>query len=304
MDDSLAGQLLLASPALDDPNFRRTVVLIGVHSEEGAMGVVLNRPSEVTVGEAVPQLEQAVAEQEPVYVGGPVQPTSIVFLAEFLDPSPAGLLVLGRIGFPAPDADIDELTDATARGRVFAGYAGWGEGQLDAEVDHGDWIAQTALPEDVFTDVPVGAVEHGAHAQGRRLCAARAHAHRPERQLIDLMHPEPLNRCFVSSEDAQARSLVDDPPQVRRSRLDPRADRRQRPRPVGRDLLLEQLHAAQLRLPASGRPVAEELPGAGRRPRHDRLPGCDRHACTDPAVRATDERDVRPGRQAARTSRP
>jgi putative transcriptional regulator len=154
MDDSLAGQLLLASPALYDPNFRRTVVLIGVHSEEGAMGVVLNRPSEVTVGEAVPQLEQAVARQEPVYVGGPVQPSSIVFLAEFLDPSPAGLLVLGRIGFPAPDADIDELTEATSRARVFAGYAGWGEGQLDAEVDHGDWIAQAALPEDVFTDVP------------------------------------------------------------------------------------------------------------------------------------------------------
>jgi putative transcriptional regulator len=154
MDDSLAGQLLLASPALYDPNFRRTVVLIGVHSEEGAMGVVLNRPSEVTVAEAVPQLEPAVAEQEPVYVGGPVQPSSIVFLAEFLDPSPAGLLVLGRIGFPAPDADIDELTQATTRGRVFAGYAGWGEGQLDAEVDHGDWIAQAALPEDVFTDVP------------------------------------------------------------------------------------------------------------------------------------------------------
>src|ERR1700680_2992598 len=151
---SLTGQLLLASPALCDPNFWRTVVLIGVHSEEGAMGVVLNRPSEVTVGEAVPQLEQAVANQELLAVGGPVQPSSIVFLAEFLDPSPAGLLVLGRIGFPAPDADIDALTEATARGRVFAGYAGWGEGQLDAEIDHGDWIAQAALPEDVFTDVP------------------------------------------------------------------------------------------------------------------------------------------------------
>ena len=118
------------------------------------MGVVLNRPSAVTVSEAVPQLEEAVAEEEPVYVGGPVQPTSIVFLAEFLDPSPAGLLVLGRIGFPAPDAGIEELTEATARRRVFAGYAGWGEGQLDAEVEEGDWIAQTALPEDVFTDVP------------------------------------------------------------------------------------------------------------------------------------------------------
>jgi len=154
MEDSLAGQLLLASPSLFDPNFRRTVVLIGVHSEEGAMGVVLNRPSEVTVGDAVPQLEQAVAGEEPIYVGGPVQPTSIVFLAEFLDPSPAGLLVLDRIGFPSPDADIDELIQATARARVFAGYAGWGEGQLDAEIDHGDWIAHAASPEDVFTEDP------------------------------------------------------------------------------------------------------------------------------------------------------
>ena len=154
MDDSLAGQLLLASPSLFDPNFRRAVVLIGVHSEEGAMGVVLNRPSEVTVSEAVPQLEQTVAEQEPVYVGGPVQPSSIVFLAEFLDPTPAGLLVLGRIGFPAPDASIDELTEATARRRVFAGYAGWGEGQLDAEVEEGDWIAHGAVPDDVFCEAP------------------------------------------------------------------------------------------------------------------------------------------------------
>jgi putative transcriptional regulator len=154
MGESLAGQLLLASPALEDPNFRRTVVLIGVHNEEGAMGVVLNRPSSVTVGEAVPQLEPAVSEEEFVYVGGPVQPRSVVLLAEFLDPAPAGLLVLGRIGFPAPDADMEELTRATARGRVFAGYAGWGEGQLDAELEQGDWILDTALPQDVFSDAP------------------------------------------------------------------------------------------------------------------------------------------------------
>jgi putative transcriptional regulator len=154
MEQSLVGQLLLASPALQDPNFARSVVLIGVHSEEGAMGLVLNRPSTVTVLEAVPQLERAVGDGERVYVGGPVQPTSIVFLAEFLDPSPAGLLVLGRIGFPAPDASVEELIEATGRGRVFAGYAGWGEGQLDAEIEQGDWIADAALPEDVFTDVP------------------------------------------------------------------------------------------------------------------------------------------------------
>jgi putative transcriptional regulator len=154
MGESLAGQLLLASPALQDPNFARTVVLVGLHSDEGAMGLVLNRPSSVTVSEAVPQLEQAVTDAERVYVGGPVQPTSVVFLAEFVDPSPAGLLVLGRIGFPAPDIGIEELIEATGRGRVFAGYAGWGEGQLDAEVEHGDWIAHTPLPEDVFTEIP------------------------------------------------------------------------------------------------------------------------------------------------------
>jgi putative transcriptional regulator len=152
--ESLAGQLLLASPALRDPNFVRTVVLIGGHNDEGAMGVVLNRPSTVTVGEAVPALEELAGTLEPIYVGGPVQSGSVVFLAEFLDPAAAGVIVLGRIGFPAPDADLDALVDTTARRRVFAGHAGWGPGQLDAEVESGDWIIEAAEPRDVFTEVP------------------------------------------------------------------------------------------------------------------------------------------------------
>jgi putative transcriptional regulator len=154
MEESLSGQLLLASPALLDPNFRRTVVLVGAHGEDGAMGVVLNRPSEVTVGEAVPQLEPAVGEEATVYFGGPVQPSSIVLVAEFMDTAEAGLLVLGRIGFPAPETDIEDLAQTTARRRVFAGYAGWGEGQLDAELEQGDWIAHPATPDDVFTESP------------------------------------------------------------------------------------------------------------------------------------------------------
>jgi putative transcriptional regulator len=154
MGESLAGQLLIASPSLQDPNFSRTVVLVSLHSGDGAMGVVLNRPSAVSVGDAVPALEDAVAEEEPVYVGGPVQPTSIVCLAEFLEPSAAGLLVIGRIGFPAPDAGVEQLAEVTVRRRVFAGYAGWSEGQLDAELEQGDWIAHAALAEDVFTDMP------------------------------------------------------------------------------------------------------------------------------------------------------
>lgn len=152
--DPLAGQLLLASPALSDPNFRRSVVLIGVHNGEGAMGVVLNRPSETTVAEAVPMLEPAVALEEPVYVGGPVQPTSVVVLAEFLDPTPAALLVTGRIGFPSNETDIDGLAEVTVRRRVFAGYAGWRGGQLDEELANGDWIVHPARPDDVFTDTP------------------------------------------------------------------------------------------------------------------------------------------------------
>jgi putative transcriptional regulator len=154
MEESLVGRLLLASPSLHDPNFERTVVLVGLHSSEGAMGVVLNRPSETTVAEAAPQLDETVEDSALVYVGGPVQPSSIVFLAEFLEPSLAGKLVLGRIGFPAPNAQIDELSEATERVRVFAGFAGWGQGQLEAEIEQGDWIADTALPDDVFSDAP------------------------------------------------------------------------------------------------------------------------------------------------------
>ena len=152
--ESLRGQLLVAIPTLEDPNFRRTVVLVSEHSDDGAMGVVLNRPSSVTVGEAVPQLQCAVDAEHAVFVGGPVAPTSIVFLAEFLAPELAALIVFGRVGFPAMDTDIEVLIDSTGRTRVFAGYAGWGPGQLDAELEQGDWILEPAGPEDVFSDAP------------------------------------------------------------------------------------------------------------------------------------------------------
>jgi putative transcriptional regulator len=89
-----------------------------------------------------------------VFVGGPVQSSAVVMLAEFEDPAAAGLLVLGRIGLPAPDASLEDLAAATTRRRVYAGYAGWAEGQLDAEIESGDWIAQDALPGDVFSLEP------------------------------------------------------------------------------------------------------------------------------------------------------
>jgi putative transcriptional regulator len=152
---SLKGQLLIAGPSLVDPNFRRTVVLVGEHSEEGALGLVLNRASEATVGEAVPELDALVDGFAPVHFGGPVQPSAIVVLADFADPDRAGSLVLDSVGFLPAEVDPDELGELR-RARVFAGYAGWGPGQLDDELDEGSWIVEPALPEDVFTDDPAG----------------------------------------------------------------------------------------------------------------------------------------------------
>lgn len=150
---SLKGQLLIAGPALLDPNFRRTVVLVGVHSEDGALGLVLNRSSETTVDEAVPELIAIVDGLEQVHVGGPVQPSAIVVLADFVDPDRAGSLVLDSVGFLPSEVDPDELGELR-RARVFAGYAGWGPGQLDGELEEGSWIVEPALPEDVFTPQP------------------------------------------------------------------------------------------------------------------------------------------------------
>jgi putative transcriptional regulator len=151
--DSLKGHLLVAGPSLVDPNFRRTVVLVGEHSDEGALGVVLNRPSETTVDEAVPELAVLVDGDEAIHVGGPVQPSAIVVLADFAEPERAGALVLDSVGFLPAEVDPDELGELR-RVRVFAGYAGWGPGQLDDELEEGSWIVEPAVPEDVFTPAP------------------------------------------------------------------------------------------------------------------------------------------------------
>jgi putative transcriptional regulator len=151
--DSLRGHLLVASPGLLDPNFRRAVVLVTEHTEEGAAGLVLNRPSPVDVVEAVPQLEPVVDDGDPVWVGGPVQPEAVLVLGEFLDPDDAAVPLFDTLGFPSL-ADPEDIPPATTRRRVFAGYAGWGAGQLEAEVAEEDWILEPARPDDAFTEDP------------------------------------------------------------------------------------------------------------------------------------------------------
>lgn len=152
--DSLRGRLLIAGPRLDDPSFHRTVVLIGEHGPEGAMGVVLNRPSAVTVGEAAEPLSAIAGQDAIVFVGGPVQPSAIVVLADFADPDRAGVGVFDGIGFlPGEIESAGELGELHAV-RVFAGYAGWSPGQLEAELAEGAWIVEPARTADVFTDDP------------------------------------------------------------------------------------------------------------------------------------------------------
>jgi putative transcriptional regulator len=144
--ESLRGHLLVAGPRLIDPNFRRSVVLVGEHGDDGAMGVVLNRPSAVSVADAVEPLATLSGlddGKDAVFVGGPVQPEAIVVLGDFEEPTRAGALVFGTIGFLPGEiedpADVGELN----RARVFA-------------LEEGSWIIEPAVSDDVFTEDPDG----------------------------------------------------------------------------------------------------------------------------------------------------
>jgi putative transcriptional regulator len=151
--DSLRGHLLVAGSGLWDPNFRRTVVLIGHHDDDGAVGVVLNQPLGVSVREAVPPLGVLVDDEEQLFDGGPVEPAAVVVLADFLDPSRAELIAMDTIGFLPPEAG-DDIGEAIRRARVYAGYAGWGPGQLEDELEEDSWVTAPALASDVFHDDP------------------------------------------------------------------------------------------------------------------------------------------------------
>ena len=137
MEGSLKGQLLIAAPQLVD-YFRRTVVLVLEHTEEGAMGVVLNRPTDTAVAEAVPELAELAGEDALVHAGGPVDPNAVLALGD-VDGTPELL---------APEDTNRELR----RVRVFAGYTGWAPGQLEGEIEEEAWITTPAAPDDPFAE--------------------------------------------------------------------------------------------------------------------------------------------------------
>jgi putative transcriptional regulator len=176
--EPLTGQLLIASATLFDPNFRRVVILVGHHDEDGAIGVVLNRTLGITVREAVPPLGELVEPDEPLFSGGPVQADSVVVVADFADPSQAQLLAVGSIGFLPPETDEHGLT-AITRARVFAGYAGWDGGQLEFELEEGSWLLEPALPSDIF------------HREPERLWQDVLRRKGPEFDMLRLMPDDP-----------------------------------------------------------------------------------------------------------------
>jgi putative transcriptional regulator len=164
--EALTGKLLLSNATLFDPNFRRTVVLIGHHDDEGAVGVVLNRPLGVAVDMAVPPLAGLVASGDEVFEGGPVQPDAAVVVAEFVDPSATTVVAFGSIGFLPEETDVDEHGQIV-RARVFAGYSGWGPGQLEDELAEDAWLVTPATETDVFSADPTRLWERVVQRLGR-----------------------------------------------------------------------------------------------------------------------------------------
>ena len=157
-----AGRLLVATPLLGDPNFRRTVILVVEHEvTEGTLGIVLNRPTKVPVGKVLEEWTELATDPSVVFRGGPVAPNSPLALAlipgteeplgwRALDGAPA----LARLGLLDLGAPAGLLAPAIQSLRVYAGYAGWSPGQLEAEIDEGAWYVLTAEPGDVFAANP------------------------------------------------------------------------------------------------------------------------------------------------------
>jgi putative transcriptional regulator len=156
---ALKGRLLVATPGLVEANFFRTVVLILEHNEEGAAGVVLNRPSDTSLHESpLDEWEELAADPPLVFVGGPVSPGAAVCLARANPYSqPDGFKpVIGGLGVIDLGRESSDIRTKLDRVRVFAGYAGWGAGQLEDEIEEGAWYVLEADPEDALSPLPGG----------------------------------------------------------------------------------------------------------------------------------------------------
>jgi len=152
------GRLLLATPPLEDPNFDRTVIYVLEHHDEGALGVVLNRPSPEELGEPLDAWAGLQSDPSLVFVGGPVEPDALIALARTLQPLDEADEHLAPLSGDLASADLaadplDVIPSISAL-RVFRGYSGWGPGQLEGEIEAGAWLVLDPDPTDVFTADP------------------------------------------------------------------------------------------------------------------------------------------------------
>jgi putative transcriptional regulator len=152
---SLRGRLLIAAPPLVDPNFDGTVVLMLEHGDEGALGLVLNRPSETEIADVFPEWRDAVVPPDVVFVGGPVSTDAVIALGRRRADGPADFVEivgdLGTIDLADDPLDVGPWLQAL---RVFAGYSGWGPGQLESELAQEAWFVVDMQPEDPFSGEP------------------------------------------------------------------------------------------------------------------------------------------------------
>lgn len=150
------GSLLVATPAIGDPNFQRSVILLLAHSPDGSVGVILNRPSQLTVRELAPAWTPLSSDPAVVFLGGPVSPESVIHLGLARDgQSPEGWVpLLDGLGVVDATADPAELGRRLSGARIFLGYAGWGPGQLKGEIDSDGWYVLLGRSSDAFFTRP------------------------------------------------------------------------------------------------------------------------------------------------------
>ena len=153
----LTGRLLLATPTLRDPTFRRTVVLVLNHDDDGALGVVVNRPLQVEVAAVLPDWQPYLTAPAVLFQGGPVSLDSALGLVAVPgdDEEPLGVRrIIGSLGLVDLDTPPEVVVAELSGLRIFAGYAGWSEGQLESEISEGAWYVVDGEARDAFSDAP------------------------------------------------------------------------------------------------------------------------------------------------------
>lgn len=167
---STKGRLLVATPPLVDPNFDRTVVYMLEHNDEGAVGVVLNRPTTDLLPDPIDRWDEHLSPPAVLFEGGPVEPEALIALARLDRPDDdAWTSVVGDLGSIDLAVDPALVAGPVRQLRVFRGYSGWGPQQLDGELGDGAWMVLPSEHDDVFTTQPADLWRAVIRRQGGRI---------------------------------------------------------------------------------------------------------------------------------------